>query len=96
MGVPREIPCPVCDAPALLLDWSPSVEWLVIEGCACGGYRVRADLVATRRLKALLPAERSRIQAHIQAQHARQQEAWLDTETGTVRGALLVLAAQPR
>ena len=96
MIVTRAVPCPVCEAPALMLDWSPSVEWLVIEGCSCGGYRVRADLVATRRMKKLLSGERSRIQALIHALHASGQEAWVDTETRTVRGPLVVLPVQPR
>jgi hypothetical protein len=78
-----------------VLDWSPGVEWLVIEGCACGGYRIRTDLVATRRLKALSPDERSGLQADIQALHASRLEAWVDTETGTTLGPLVVLPAKP-
>ena len=57
MLVAMAIPCPICEAPARVLDGSPGVEWLVIEGCGGGGYRIRADLVATRRLKKLAPAE---------------------------------------
>jgi hypothetical protein len=90
------IPCPVCEAPARVLDWSPGVDWLVIEGCSCGSYRVRADLVATRRLKHLALAERRLLQERIHAITASDQEAWVDTETGTMRGPLVVLAAQPR
>jgi hypothetical protein len=90
------IPCPVCEAPALVLDWSPSVEWLVIKGCTCHGYRIRADLLATGRLKKLAPAERNGLQRRIHAMHTRGRLAWVDTETGTMRGPLMVLAAQPR
>jgi hypothetical protein len=92
----RAIPCPVCEAPARVLDSSPSVEWLMIEGCACAGYRVRADLVATRRLKKLPPGERRQIQARIQALHANGEGAWLDTEAPPLRGPLVVLSAPPR
>ena len=95
MSLTSAIPCPVCEAPALVLDWSPSLEWLVIEGCACGGYRIRADLVATRRLKKLAPAERIGLQGCIHAMHASDRLAWVDTETGTMRGPLVVLTAQP-
>jgi hypothetical protein len=67
MLVATAIPCPVCEAPARVLDWSPGVYWLVIEGCSCGSYRVRADLVATRRLKHLALAERRLLQERIYA-----------------------------
>jgi hypothetical protein len=90
------IPCPVCETPARVLDWSPSVEWLVIEGCACEGYRIRADLVANRRLKNLGLAERRGLQGRIHAMHASNRVAWVDTVTGAVRGPLVVLAVQPR
>ena len=96
MLVTTAIPCPVCEAPALVLDWSPSVEWLVVEGCPCNGYRIRADLVATARLKKLAPAERNGLQGRIHAMHASGRLAWVDTKTGTMRGPLVVLAAQPR
>ena len=90
------IPCPVCEGPARVLDWPPSVGWLVIEGCACDGYRIKADLLATRRLKKLTPAERNGLQGRIHAMHASGRFAWVDTVTGTMRGPLVVLAAQPR
>jgi hypothetical protein len=49
--VATAVPCPVCPSPQLTS--SPIVEWLIIKGCPCGGYRVRAELVASRRLMAL-------------------------------------------
>jgi hypothetical protein len=93
MLVATAIPCPVCEAPARVLDWSPGEDWLVIEDCACNGYRIRADLVATRRLKKLAPAERDGLQGRIHAMHASGRLAWVDTVTGTMRGQLVVLGA---
>jgi hypothetical protein len=68
---------------------------LGIEGCACDGYRIRADLLATGRLKKIAPAKRNGLQGRISAMHARGRLAWVDTETGIMRGALLVFPAQP-
>ena len=37
----------VCEAPARVVDTSDNPEWLIIQGCPCGGYRDRAELVAS-------------------------------------------------
>jgi hypothetical protein len=68
----------------------------VIKGCACGMYGIRADLVATRRLKAPPPGERNKLQAEIQALHAKSQEAGVDTETEDSPGPLVVTAGKAR
>ena len=86
------IPCPLCEEPARVVDWPSRVEWLMIEGCPCGGFAVWADLVATRRLKHLPPEERGRLQARVRNLRALNQDAWLVTADGQMDGPLIVLA----
>jgi hypothetical protein len=93
---PTAIPCPVCQAPAQVYDPSLTGDWFAIEGCPCGRYWVRADLVASRRFKNLVHAERRELQERMHAMHARTQQTWVDTETGTVLGPLVVLPEPPR
>jgi hypothetical protein len=88
----RAIPCPICEAPARVVDTADHPEWLFIEACPCGGYRVWTDLVATRRLKAHPPPQRRALQERIQAVVTTDRPAWVDTETGTVRGPLVVFS----
>ena len=92
LGSCTAIPCPICETPARVHERWPRDVWLVIDGCRCNGYRIRANLLAARRLKHLVPAERWGLQGRIHAKHASDRRAWVDTETGTVRGPLEVLA----
>jgi hypothetical protein len=85
------IPCPLCGESARLLD-GPSPEWLTFEGCACGGFRVWADLVATRRLKVIRTEERGKLHARVLGLRAINLGAWLVTVDGTLDGPLIVAA----
>jgi hypothetical protein len=51
---------------------------------------VWADLVANARLKIMSPNDRERIQVRLRDLHDRQQEAWLVTDDGLLRGRLVV------
>jgi hypothetical protein len=86
------IPCPLCEEPARVVDWPARDEWLMIEGCPCGGFGAWADLVAARRLKCLHPEERGRLQARVRNLRALNQAAWLVTADGRLDGPLVVLA----
>ena len=85
------IPCPLCEEPARVVDW-PTMEWVTIEGCSCGGFAVWADLVATRRLRYLRPQERERLQSSVRDLRALNQDAWLVTADGRLGGRLIVVA----
>jgi len=89
------IPCPLCGEPATLIDRHPGVEWIAIEGCACGGYFVWADLLAVRRLKSLPSHERATLQARIVELRAMVRRAWLTTGNGRIDGPLVVRAERP-
>jgi hypothetical protein len=85
-------PCPLCEEPARVVDGLAPVEWLMIEGCPCGGFGAWADLVSARRLKYLHPVERGRLQARVRNLRALNQAAWLVTADGQLDGPLVVLA----
>jgi hypothetical protein len=40
--------CPLCGDPATIVDWRPSVDWVVVEDCPCDGFFIRAGLLDSR------------------------------------------------
>jgi len=85
-----DLPCPVCEQPARVIDEPTLPDWLCFDGCDCGAFRVWADLVATARLKAMSPGDRQQIQARVRQLRGRQREAWLFTADGRLSGPLVV------
>jgi hypothetical protein len=89
--MPASIPCPRCEEPARVADWPSSLEWLTIEGCACEGFGVWTDLVATRRLKIIGAEERKKLQARVLGLRATNGNAWIVTADGLLDGPLVVV-----
>ena len=87
------LPCPLCGEPARVIEPSDP-EWLLIEGCACGGFGVWSDLVAGRRLKHIGPDERGKLQARVRDLRALGRDACVVTADGTLRGPLIVAAGR--
>ena len=85
-----DLPCPVCEQPARVIDEPTLPDWLRFDGCDCGAFRVWADLVATARLKAMSLGDRQQIQARVRQLRGRQREAWLFTANGRLSGLLVV------
>jgi hypothetical protein len=85
--------CPVCTHSATVTDWRPRLDWLVVEGCPCGGFFVWAPLIdGLRRLSA---AERSDLAATIQGFRAMNHEPWLTSADGGIFGRPVILTERP-
>ena len=73
--------CPLCDGRTTVTDWRPSVDWLVIEHCACNGFFLWAELTKARLTKL---ARNRRHQLALQIRGLRaSHKAWCATEDGT-------------
>jgi hypothetical protein len=89
-------PCPLCGEPARLSDHDPSSAWIAVDGCACGGFVVWAELLAVRRLQQAPPDERTALRARIVELRAkRARAAWLTTDDGRADGRLAVRTRRP-
>jgi hypothetical protein len=75
-------------------DWGPRLDWIVIEGCSCGGFFVWARLLEWR-LPRLGRTERSDLVASIQGFRAMGQEPWVTTADGGIFGRLVILTERP-
>jgi hypothetical protein len=94
MGSEARGSCPVCTGAATVTDWRPRLEWVVVEGCACGGFSVWAPLLEDR-LRRLSPAERADLAATIQGFRAMNHEAWVTSADGGIFGRLVILTRRP-
>ena len=92
-SVMRE-PCPVCREPAALIDWRPDLAWITVEECRCRGFFVWTPLVDDGRLVRLPPEDRATLSELIRALRAIG-EVWLNTQDGTVTGALNIGGERP-
>jgi hypothetical protein len=80
--------CPLCEHAATITDWRPThLDWLVVEGCPCGGFFVSAALFE-HRLPRLSEAERQTLAARVRWFRAKGVEAWCTTPNGSVDGPL--------
>jgi hypothetical protein len=80
--------CPLCGEAAIVTDWRPSrLEWVVVEGCACGDFFVSAA-VFKDRLPWMSHPEREALVARIRWFRSKGIEAWCTTIDGTVDGPL--------
>jgi hypothetical protein len=86
--------CPVCGHPALLTDWRPTLSWMAVERCFCGGFFVWTALLQGR-LDTLDAAARSGLSDRIRAHRAAASEAWCTTSDGTVSGPLVIRSERP-
>ena len=63
--VPEPCPCPLCGHAATVTDWRPShLDWLVVEGCACGDFFVSAALFEERLPRCRRRSVRCTLDAH--------------------------------
>jgi hypothetical protein len=86
--------CPICGQAATITDWRPSVDWLAVEGCACGDCFIWTPLLDAR-LPGLTAADRDPLRRRIREIRSAQNEAWVTTGDGTVTGPLVVQAQRP-
>lgn len=86
--------CPVCREPASILDWRPSVPWLVVDGCRCDGFFLWTALLDTL-LRGLPIEDRAMLSARIQSLRQTGKEAWLLTDDDTAGGALVLSDERP-
>jgi hypothetical protein len=86
--------CPLCGWLTTVTDWRPSVDWLVIEDCQCGGFFLWAGL-PNERLMRLSRDTRERLALRVRGLRASGREAWCTTEDGTATGPLVVRTARP-
>jgi hypothetical protein len=86
--------CPVCGERAMLTDWRPRLNWVVIENCPCQGFFVQGDLFEAR-LSHLTEIEREQLAHRIGAFRAMGHHVWITTLRGTVTGPLVVRTERP-
>jgi hypothetical protein len=87
-------PRPLCGESAMLVDWRPSLDWIVVEGCPCGGFYVAGSLIRARRLG--FPAEsREALADAVLKFRAIGHEAWCTTTEGRENGPLVVRTERP-
>jgi hypothetical protein len=77
-----------------MVDWRPTLSWLVIEDCSCGGFFVAADALEWR-LPRLTTAARAELSSTIQGFRAMDREAWLTTADGGISGRLVIHTERP-
>jgi hypothetical protein len=94
-GRRRPSTCPLCGAPALILDWRPSVAWASVEDCRCDAFFVWTALLDSGRLDVIPQEECVRLRTRILELRASHREAWLYTTDGTPHGTLVVLTERP-
>jgi hypothetical protein len=87
-------PCPLCGEWAIHVDWWPTADWIVVEGCACGGFFVAAHLVRAR-LPDLPAANREALAESVQKFRAMGEEAWCTTTDGRASGPLVIRTERP-
>jgi hypothetical protein len=63
-------PCPVCGHRATVTDWHPGLDWVVVEGCSCGGFFV-AGGVLTERLPQMAVRDREDLALRIRSFRAQ-------------------------
>jgi hypothetical protein len=90
----RRRPCPICGLPAIVTDWRPRLEWIVVEDCSCGGFFLWTGLPQDR-LANLSAADRDDLAARIRKFRAMGHEVWGATTDGTPHGPLVVRTARP-
>jgi hypothetical protein len=81
--------CPLCEDPALILDWRPSVPWASIEDCRCDAFYVWTTLLDGGRLDVMSRDECARLRTRIGELRATEHEAWLYTADGRADGPLV-------
>lgn len=81
--------CIVCREPARVTDWHPITAWLMVEGCACGGFFVWKPLWE-QRIPALGDAQREELARRVRYVHERGGEVWLTTRDGRVGGPIVI------
>lgn len=86
--------CPLCGLAATVTDWRPGVDWVVVEGCACGGFFVSAPLFEGR-LATLSEADRRALALRIRWFRAKGREAWCVTTDGSGTGPLDIREGAP-
>ena len=73
--------CPLCGHAATIVDWRPSVDWVVVEDCPCDGFFIRAGLLDSR-LPTLPGEERQELTRRVREFRAAGLEAWCTTSDG--------------
>ena len=73
--------CPLCAHPATIVDWRPSVDWVVVEDCPCDGFFIRASLLDAR-LPTLPEEERQELARRVREFRVAGLEAWCTTSDG--------------
>jgi hypothetical protein len=73
--------CPLCAHPATIVDWRPSVDWIVVEDCPCDGFFIRASLLAAH-LPTLPEEERQELARRVREFRVAGLEAWCTTSDG--------------
>ena len=87
--------CPICHESATVVRGLADAAWYAVDGCACAGYVVAADVLEWR-LSRLTAAERADLVATLQGFRAMGRDAWLSTGDGSISGRLVIRTQSPR
>ena len=87
--------CPICRESASVVRAIADAAWYAVDGCACAGYVVAADVLEWR-LSRLTAAERAELVATLQGFRAMGRDAWLSTGDGSISGRLVIRTQSPR
>ncbi len=94
MAMAGDGPCLVCNAPATIADWTPSQEWLSVEGCGCGDFFISKGLWGARLLSMQAP-KREELAKCIRAWRAQGDEAWVTAAGNRMTGPIAIVSVQP-
>jgi len=88
--------CPICQESATVVRDVTDAASYAVDGCACGGYVVAAEVLEWR-LSRLTAAERAELVATLQGFRAMGRDAWLSTGDGrSISGRLVIRTHGPR
>jgi hypothetical protein len=85
--------CALCRHVVTIAD-GPFLDWLIIEGCPCGGYFVW-KAVWEFRLPHMTDVERQNLTFRVRSPRVKNREAWIYTADGTVYSPLVVESERP-
>jgi hypothetical protein len=86
--------CPICHESATVVRGIADAAWYAVDGCACAGYIVAAEVLEWR-LSRLTAAERAELVATLQGFRAMGRDAWLNTADGSISGRLVIRTHSP-
>jgi hypothetical protein len=87
--------CPICQESATVVRDVADAASYAVDGCACGGYVVAAEVLEWR-LSRLTAAERGELVATLQGFRAMGRDVWLSTGDGSISGRLVIRTQSPR